>query len=112
MSKMDTEIRNTDTGRVWVARGPAGAVSLELISAESGVFGPIIIHYPRPIDGEDDRHAQRCEMSHEGVCWPDMACRAGDTLGRSWQTSGQNDMVIWSQLESWYHMRLVDDAED
>lgn len=111
MSNLTPEVTDTRTGRLWTVTGENGAVSFELISAREDVFGPIVIHQPhRPLYDQLPRDPESCDLLDAGICHPDMAFRAGESLGKTWLTSGRNDKVIWSQLESWYRMRLDRDA--
>lgn len=105
MTRLTPDVTNTRTGRIWSVTGENGAVSVELISVSEDVFGPIVIHSPHSLYGEDHRPIS-CDVLDAGICHPDMAHRAGADLGRTWEAAGRNDQVIWGQLESWYRMRL------
>lgn len=97
-------------GRVWALYGQNGVISWELLKHSLGTTsGPIGIHSPGPQAGNDDEASDDCEFL-EGVCYADAGYLAGDRLGRAWADAGQDDEVIWRELESWYTARLAGGA--
>lgn len=91
-----------DGDRYWLVYGPDGVISWTLL--QSGVYGPIGIHSPRPLF-EGHEPVNDCPWL-EGPCCVDSGYLGGVHVGRTWHEAGHDDEVIWPVLEAWYGSHL------
>lgn len=106
MPGLKRKITEDKSGRVWAVYGTNGVITWELLKHSLGTTnGPIAIHSPRPQFG-DDKPMDGCEFL-ECACYADAGYRAGDSLGKTWESARRDDEVIWRELEQWYANRLA-----
>lgn len=84
----------------WYILGVDGATSFSVFHVNlSG--GMRAYHSPRPHFEGHEPATEPCDVL-ETACYNDGSFVAGSELCKAWKAAGQNDDVIWAELERYY----------